>query len=117
MNGWCMAIQANGRRKPAGDPGADSPVAALLTLHQWAHAHRSPCLAAVFLLLAGCSQVTSPPSEASLAEQAAAVRAGHTQTIRLEITPIADADLSVLEGLINLRELVLEQGSVSANGL
>ena len=64
----------------------------------------------------GCHSSPEKMRESSFAEQAAAVRAGRSETIRLEITVVSDADLTALEGLSGLRELTLEQGDVSATG-
>lgn len=67
-------------------------------------------------LLAGCEQ---GQRELSLAEQAAAVRAGASDRIQIEQTRLTDEHLAELAGLENLRELLLDhpESRFSAAGL
>jgi hypothetical protein len=61
--------------------------------------------------------VAAPP-EVSFAEQAEAVRAGQSDTIRLVRAPVGDADLSALDGLEDsLRRINLSHTSISDAGL
>lgn len=60
------------------------------------------------MMLAGCE---SAPQEASLKEQAEAVRRGDSDRIQVETTVLADDDLRELTGLANLRELLLDDAT------
>lgn len=53
----------------------------------------------------------------SLSQQAQQVRLGLSDTIRLERTPVRDADLGLLRGLDRLRALFLDQSEVTDTGL
>jgi hypothetical protein len=57
------------------------------------------------VLLAGCEE---EPREATLKQQAAAVRAGESDRILIETAEIGDEDLREITGLQNLRELLLD---------
>lgn len=70
--------------------------------------------AAAFIL--GCS---SEPPEASLAQQAADVRAGSSDRIQVQYVALGDDDLHTLTGLAGLRELLLDndQNRLTAAGM
>jgi hypothetical protein len=81
-------------------------------------------LAAACLVAAACTpEVEVPverealPRELSLAEQAAAVKAGRSQTIELRRTNVTLDDLESLVGLDGLRELVLTKSQFGDEGL
>src|SRR5262245_14174017 len=65
-------------------------------------------LALLWLASAFAAGCNAEPPEASLAEQAAAVRAGTSDRIFLERAAPTDGDLRELTGLDNLRELLLD---------
>ena len=63
----------------------------------------APCW--IVLALAGCQ---NEPQEATLTQQAAAVRAGETDRILIETAIPGDQELREITGLENLRELLLD---------
>lgn len=71
------------------------------------------------LLLAALTGCTSAPTEATLKEQVAAVRAGESDQILVEQAVLTDSDLRELPGLANLRELLLDsaESRFSAAGI
>jgi Leucine-rich repeat (LRR) protein len=75
------------------------------------HRRRTGTVAAMVALViamlaaSGCQPAVN---EASLAEQAAAVRSGQTDEIIVEKRPVSDADLSVLSNLPNVTTLILD---------
>jgi Leucine-rich repeat (LRR) protein len=89
--------------------------------------HRPFAISAILTLalaVLGCIEptATSPdpaaPPEASFAEQANAVRAGASDQIRLDHTPVHDADLDQLDGLEgNLRRINLSRTDITDAGL
>ncbi len=79
---------------------------------------------AALFALAGCRRSTAPPSEsqsateATLAEQAAAVRAGDRDVIRLDHTLVRDPDLAPLDGMHDrLRRINLSHTEITDAGL
>lgn len=86
-----------------------------------------PIIILPLLLLPGCSPpAASPPptpfvpvAEQSLKQQISAVRAGSTDIILIESTPLADADLSALVDVPGLRILQLdhEENSLTDTGM
>lgn len=62
-------------------------------------------------------EVPRGPQEATWEEQVAAVRQGEANSIHLTSESITDQQLQDLRGLMNVRELKLEGGNVTAAGL
>jgi hypothetical protein len=73
------------------------------------------------IVMLGCNRESSPqtaPPEASLSEQAQAVREGRADTIRLDHATVGDDDLGQLDGLENkLLRINLSQTSLTDAGL
>jgi Leucine-rich repeat (LRR) protein len=84
----------------------------------------SLCLATCAVTFEGCSErraadaTVLPLPEASLADQAAAVRRGETVLIRLDHTNVTDDDLVLLDGLSDkLQRLNLSRTALTDEGL
>lgn len=80
------------------------------------------CLLSILLLTSvGCApprvDESAPPTEPSLTEQIAAVRAAASDKIELLDTPVTDDKVKQLDGLTNLKLLRLDEAPITDNGI